>query len=428
MIINNNIPHALLSVAIKDEEALGEIVSELDKDMFSGIEQKAFSIIKSHFDRGLSIDAHVFSQEILRCGGSKAFVDSLLAVDAVTSKLGSYIESMKLNVCVNKAMLLKGKIDQAVTSAHNKDELLADLTREFDAVSNISGISGNDVMSMSEFLPTYKANQASIAESEGSLGIPTGIRKYDHLTSGLCKTDLIVLAGRPAMGKTSMALSLLFDALKNGRSGMFFSLEMPMEQIVHRLIAMHSGIPLQNIRQAKLSQRQQSAYVDSLAFVEDVHLFCSDKGGLTFSEIRRKAIAQHNKKPLDFLIIDYLQLINLRDTVGNNKSEKLGEVTAGLKTLAKDLGIPIILLSQLSRECEQRADKRPMPSDLRESGAIEQDADLILFVYRDVVYNEDTKEPNKAELIIAKHRNGPTGIVPFEFKAEQTLFTNYLAA
>jgi len=325
-------------------------------------------------------------------------------------------------------MLLKGKIDNAVTSAQNKDELIADLSREFEAITNAKGLSGNDVMSLAEFLPSYQENQAKVSQSDGMLGLPTGIVKYDQLTSGLCKTDLIVLAGRPAMGKTSMALSLLLDSIKKNQSGMFFSLEMPMDQIIHRMIAMYSGIPLQNVKKARLSQRQQSAYVDAIQFIKESNFYCSDKGGLTFSEIRRKAIAQHNKEPLNFLIIDYLQLINLRDTVGNNKSEKLGEVTAGLKTLAKELDIPIILLSQLSRECEQRADKRPMPSDLRESGAIEQDADIILFVYRDVVYNEDTKEPSKCELICAKQRNGGTGTVFVQFKEELTFFTNYMMA
>lgn len=428
MIVNNNITHAILSLAVNNPDALSEVASSLDVEMFSGIEQKAFSVLKSHFDRGLTIDANIFHQEITRLGGAKAFVDNILSISPNISQLGSYIEALRMNVCVNKAMLLKGKIDQAVTSAQNKDDLIADLTREFDSVTNVVGGGKGDVISLEDFLPQYKEKQATISQSDGLLGIPTGLKKYDTLTSGLCKTDLIVLAGRPAMGKTSMALSLLFKALKDGANGLFFSLEMPLEQIVHRLIAMHSGIPLGNIRKAQLSQRQQSAYIDSMQFVANTDLYCSDKGGLTFSEIRRKAITQHNKKPLDFIIIDYLQLINLRDIQGNNKSEKLGEVTAGLKTLAKDLDIPIILLSQLSRECEQRADKRPMPSDLRESGAIEQDADLILFVYRDVVYNEDTKEPNKAELIIAKQRNGATGTVPLNFVPHQTLFTNYLTA
>lgn len=425
---NNNITHAILSLAINDSEILAEVATELDQSMFSGLEQKAFSLMKNHFDRGLSVDAHVFQQEMLRSGGSKAFVDSILSFSASPTNLNSYIEAFKLNVCATKAMFLKSKIDQAITNATNKDDLLADLSREFDAVTNVQGISSNDVISISDYLPTYTEENAKIAESEGPLGLPSGLREYDRMTSGLVSTDLIVLAGRPAMGKTSMALSLLFDALKKGSNGFFVSLEMPKKQIVDRLISMYSGIPLQNVRQANLSQRQQSAYEDSLNFIKNVNLQCSDKGGLTFSEIRRKAITLHNKKPLDFLIIDYLQLINLRDTDGNNKSEKLGEVTAGLKTLAKDLNIPIILLSQLSRECEQRADKRPMPSDLRESGAIEQDADIILFVYRDVVYNEDTKEPNKAELIIAKQRNGATGTVYMDFKANQTMFTNYLVA
>lgn len=425
MIINNNISLAILSIAVKDADALAEVTTKLEAHMFSGIEQKAFSILKGHFDRGMSIDGNIFSQEIIRLGGSKAFADKILSIEVTICKLDSYLESFRMSVCVNNVMLFKGKIDSAVSTAQNKDDLISDLSREFDTVTSLSGGVKDDVVSLADYLPQYQEEQAAISTSDGLLGIPTGIALYDKITSGLCKTDLIVLGGRPAMGKTSLALSLLFKSIKSGKQGLFFSLEMPKEQIMHKLISMYSGIPLTNVREAKLSERQQSAYMDAINFISSINFHCSDKGGSTFSEIRRKAITLHNKKKLEYIIIDYLQLINLKDVQGNNKSERLGEVTAGLKALAKDLKLPIILLSQLSRDVEQRADKRPMPSDLRESGAIEQDADLILFVYRDVVYNVDTKEPNKAELIIAKQRNGPTGVVPLNFVGQQTLFTNY---
>lgn len=427
MITNNNISLSILSLAIRDHECMSIICSSLTADMFSGIEQKAFSILKSHFDRGLSIAWPVFEQEIIRQGGSKPFVINLMGINVDPSKVDSYIESLKMNTCALRVMSLKGKIDSVVSSSLNKDDLLSEISKEFEMAMNITGVTSSDVMLISDFMPSYIKQQAEVATGEGkTLGIATGIPAYDALTSGLCDTDLIVLAGRPAMGKTSLALSLLFKALKEGSSGLFFSLEMPTEQIIHRFIAMYTGIPLTNIRESRLSQRQQSAYLDALEFIKTkLKLYCSDKGGLTFSELRRKALHQHKKNPLEFIIIDYLQLMSIKDCDGNNKSEKLGVITSGLKALAKELKVPIILLSQLSRECEQRADKRPIPSDLRESGAIEQDADLILFVYRDVVYNEDTKEPEKAEIIIAKQRNGPSGTVPLRFIGHNTLFTNY---
>jgi replicative DNA helicase len=430
MVINNNISKTLIALAISDEESLAVICSTLTQAMFSGIDKKAFLLLKNNYDRGLTVDWVIFEQELVRQGGSKDFVTSLQCISVNPNKLESYIESMRMNTCASKVMALKGKIDNIISSASNKDDLLAEFTREFEMASNIEGISDSDVLSLADYMPKYILDQSEVAKSVGkTLGIQTGLFEYDKLTSGLCRTDLIVLAGRPAMGKTSMALSLLFRALKNGDAGLFFSLEMPTEQIVHRFIAMYTGIPLTNIREAKLSQRQQSAYADALEFIQSkLQLFCSDKGGITFSELRRKAIAQHKKSPLKFIIIDYLQLMSVADCDGQSKSEKLGIITSGLKTLAKELDVPIILLSQLSRECEQRADKRPIPSDLRESGAIEQDADLILFVYRDVVYNEDAKEPERAELIIAKQRNGPSGTVIMRFIGHNTLFTNYQVA
>jgi replicative DNA helicase len=430
MITNNNISQSLISLAVQDDESLAIICSSLNQSMFFGIEQKAFSLLKHQYDRGLSIDWAIFEQELVRQGGSKAFISTLRDISVSPDKVDSYIETMKMNICTSNILTLKGKIDNVIVTASNKDDLLAQIGREFEAATNIEGVSNSDVVSLSDYMPQYVADQSEIAKSDSkTLGIQTDILAYDKMTSGLCSTDLIVLAGRPAMGKTSMALSLLYKSLVAGDNGLFFSLEMPTSQIVHRLISMYTGIPLSNVRTAKLSDRQQVAYADAVQFIKDkLNLFCSDKGGITFSELRRKAIAQHKKSPLKFIIIDYLQLMSVADCQGNNKSEQLGAITSGLKTLAKELNIPIILLSQLSRECEQRADKRPVPSDLRESGAIEQDADIILFVYRDVVYNEDTKEPDKAELIIAKQRNGPCGIVPMTFIGHNTRFINYQIA
>lgn len=429
MIINNNIPHFLLALAVSDEECLAIISSSLSKDMFSGIEHKAFVLLKDYYDKGFKVDWAIFEQELNRQGGSRAFINTLRNIQIDPQNVYSYIRTMKMNTCASRIVGLKTKIDTMVSSANNMDDLLAEFNKEVESAINVEGMVEDDVVLLSDYLPKYAAAQADVAANESStLGIPTGLHDYDKLTLGLCPTDLIVLAGRPAMGKTSMALSLVFRSLKLGAKGLFFSLEMPTSQIMHRFISMYSGIPLSNVRQSKLSDRQQSLYAEAIGFIENnLGLFCSDKGGITFSELRRKAVALHKKKKLDFIIIDYLQLMSLVDCVGNNKSEKLGEVTSGLKTLAKELNVPIILLSQLSRECEQRADKRPIPSDLRESGAIEQDADLILFVYRDVVYNEDTKEPDKAELIIAKQRNGGIGVVNTRFIGNTTLFSNYIS-
>jgi len=430
MILNNNIQHPLLAMSIADPDSLALVASSLSSEMFHGVEAKAFSFLKSQYDKGLSLNWPIFAQEMARLGVSAEFIKTLQSAQYNLDDLFSYIESFKTNIAASRINALKGKLDKITSGSGNLDDMVSALNKEVDEAVNVKGIMSDDVIDLSEYLPEYLGKQSKLAESVGSmLGLETGIPEYDKLTSGLCSSDLIVLAGRPAMGKTSMALSLLFKEIKQGSFGMFFSLEMPTDQIMHRLISMYSGIPLSNIRNGRLSERQQSQFSDAIKFIKETcSIACSDKGGVTFSELKRKAISQHKKKPLKYLIIDYLQLMSLSDIEGNNKSEKLGAVTGGLKSLAKELDIPIILLSQLSRECEGRADKRPMPSDLRESGAIEQDADIILFVYRDVVYNSDTKEPEKAELIIAKQRNGATGTVPTRFIGHNTLFTAYNVA
>lgn len=257
--------------------------------------------------------------------------------------------------------------------------------------------------------------------AKGLTGIPTGYKKLNEMTSGFQKSDLLILAARPSMGKTSIALCLAEHAAQSGASVGFLSLEMSAEQITLRLLSSESGIPHHYIRNATISSQEWVELTNVAARLADMKLFIDDSPMVTIMDVRtkaRKLKAEHN---LDFLIVDYLQLIH-SSRKHENRHLEVSEISRSLKALAKELNIPILALSQLSRAVDSRMDKRPMLSDLRESGAIEQDADLIMFLYRDVVYNPEAENPALSELIVGKQRNGPTGTVYLDFVRELTKF------
>jgi replicative DNA helicase len=255
----------------------------------------------------------------------------------------------------------------------------------------------------------------------GITGLITGFRVLDEMTSGFQPGDFIVLAARPSMGKTALALGFARAAATSGSRVGFFSLEMPAEQLTLRLLSAESGIAHQAIRSANITSDDWMHLTQTAASLAETRMFIDDSAMQSILEIRAKARKLKQDQGLDLLVIDYLQLIHSTKS-HENRHQEVSEISRSLKALAKELHIPIIALSQLSRAVDSRIDKRPMLSDLRESGAIEQDADLIMFLYRDVVYNQDAEDPQLAELIIGKQRNGPTGTVPLHFHNDLTLF------
>lgn len=260
------------------------------------------------------------------------------------------------------------------------------------------------------------------SHSKGITGIATGFKKLDEMTSGLQKGDLIVVAGRPSMGKSCLAMDIATNAARNGFKVGIFSLEMSAEQLTLRLLSAESGIPLQNIRNATITPDEWIELTNVAANLADRRLFIDDTAGSSIMDLRAKARKLKAEQGLDILVIDYLQLIHGGVKRHENRHQEVSDISRSLKALAKELEVPVVALSQLSRAVDSRMDKRPMLSDLRESGAIEQDADLIMFLYRDIVYNQDTENPSSAELIVGKQRNGPTGVVFLNFVRELTKF------
>ncbi len=238
------------------------------------------------------------------------------------------------------------------------------------------------------------------------------------------KGDLLILAARPSMGKTAFALNMALNAWHAGHSVGVFSLEMSSEQLVLRMLSSESNIPHQKIKNASVSSDEWMELTNTAAKLAEAKIFIDDTPSLNIMELRAKARKLKAQADIKLIVIDYLQLINSH-VRHENRTQEISAISRGLKALAKELGIPILALSQLSRSLEGRMDKRPMLSDLRESGAIEQDGDVIFFIYRDVVYNPDTDNPELTEIIIGKQRNGPTGSFHTRFRGEVSRFEDF---
>ncbi len=261
------------------------------------------------------------------------------------------------------------------------------------------------------------------SHSAGITGLPTGFKRLDTMTSGLQRGDLIILAARPSMGKTALALNVALKSALEGFSVAVFSLEMPAEQLIVRILSAEASIAHQKIRNATISSDEWLNLTNAAVKLADLKFFIDDSAGLSILDVRtraRKIKAEHN---IDLFIVDYVQLLHSTKK-HENRHQEVSEISRALKNLAKELNVPILALSQLSRAVEGRVDKRPMMSDLRESGALEQDADVIMFLYRDIVYNPETENPQLAELIIGKQRNGPTGTLFLNFERELTTFVD----
>ena len=269
-----------------------------------------------------------------------------------------------------------------------------------------------------------KIEQATRSKSTVT-GLPTGFIDLDYRMSGLQPSDLILIAARPSMGKTAFVLNITdYIAVRRQKTCLIFSLEMSKEQLVNRMLSMESNVDSQKLRTGTLTDADWDAVVEGIGTIGSSKLVIDDTPGISIMELRSKCRKVKLEHGLDLVMIDYLQLMSGSGKNGENRQQEISEISRSLKAIARELSVPVIALSQLSRACETRTDHRPMLSDLRESGAIEQDADGVMFLYRDDYCNKDTDNPNTAEVIIAKQRNGPIGTVYLGWKPELTRFVN----
>lgn len=320
-------------------------------------------------------------------------------------------------------------IQQATASEDDVAKVIENVEREFLKISGDQDDRGGLVLSKDILLPTLEGLEQRIASDGTITGVPSGFTDLDAFTGGWQSSDLIILAARPAMGKTALALNLAMNAVKSGNRVAIFTLEMSKEQLMERLLATEGRIDSTRLRKGDLTEEDQDRLMFAArAINENAEMFAIDEtAGISLSEVRSRCRRFHKEHGLDLVVIDYLQLMS-----GSSASKKEGrerevsEISMGLKNLAKELHVPVISLAQLNRGPDQRPDKRPKISDLRESGSMEQDADIIMFVYRDEYYNPNSEDAGKAEVIIGKNRHGEVGTATLAYLPNFVSFHNLL--
>jgi len=340
-------------------------------------------------------------------------------------KFESSCQIVKDKFLLRRVVDVGKKINDLVEETPDPDYLIEVLEKEVFSLSEDRVT--NSLIHVGEIVPEIVSHIEELASRrEMVTGLPTGFLQLDQMTSGFQPSDLIIIAARPSMGKTAFALSIAYNvAVKEGKTVAFFSLEMSKEQLIIRLMAQDSEIPLHRIRNGFLKPQEVDRLLKSADRISQAPLYIDDTPGISILEMRAKARRLVTERGLDLVIVDYLQLMRgIKRT--ESRQQEVSEISRSLKGLAKELKTPVLALSQLSRQVEHRADKRPQLSDLRESGSLEQDADVVLFIHRPEVYkkNPDPEEQGVAEIIIAKQRNGPTGTVKLAFIKELTRFEN----
>ncbi len=421
---------AVLGGILIDNEQLNVAAEKLTaEDFYKGANKLLYAAMMKLWDRREPIDIVTLSTELRKMGGLEQAggIEYLSRLSSNTPTAGNLLYYVK----IVKAMSIRRKLiheaSEIVTEAFNVEKELTDFLDS--AEQRI--LRASDFRSTPSFFSVADIVQDSITSIEKILenkgqctGVPSGFDKLDQITAGFQPSDLIIIAARPAMGKTSLALSIgQYIGVHEGRSVAVFSLEMSKEQIVMRLLCSEARVDNSKVRTGHLGESDFPKLVEAASRIANSSIFIDDTPAVTVTELRAKCRRLHREHPLSMVIVDYLQLMRSPE-FQKSREQEISDISRSLKALAKELNVPVIALSQLNRSVESRNDKRPVMSDLRESGAIEQDADIITFVYRDEVYNPATADRGVAELIISKHRSGSIGTVRLAFAPEFTRFDN----
>ena len=440
-----NIPYnleseqAILGCVLIDNEIMTSLSDEMTvQDFYDRRHQIIFSAMLNIYKNQMQIDFTTLIAELqiknqLVEAGGAVYLSSLIDAVYTTANITDYIQivqdaALKRNVIAAATSIAEAGYNANYDSAGYIDyaeRLLLDLAKR----RRTEGFVPIDTV-IENVKNIMLANRAKAGEITG---LATGFDKLDEVTLGLQKDNLIILAARPAMGKSAFAMNIAINAAtmnikETGEpiSVALFSLEMSQEQIVQRMTAAQSRVNLTSIQKGLLSQKEMLLVESANDDLGALNIYFCDQGTVTVADIRAKCRKQKASGGLDLVIIDYLQLINGSGKSGN-RQEEVANISRSLKQMARELGVPVVALSQLSREIDKREDKRPIMADLRESGSIEQDADIIMFLYRDGYYNKNSeKVSNHTELIIAKNRGGVTGTIEFLFQGEYQLFTTYI--
>jgi len=364
----------------------------------------------------LTVSDRLDSKNLLTRVGGKNYLIDLASTSPSAANLEAYAGMIRQKSISRRLLKINSEISELIINPQGKDaaELLDEAETKIFSLNDEASRTSTSIQKLDELIPQSIERMNEIAKNGSSLlGASTGYKDLDGKLQGLQKGDLIIVAARPSMGKTALAMNIVENFILNKEipgGVLVFSLEMPAESLTTRLLASNAKIDQQKVRSASMNQTDLKKFMESSSKLKDLPLYIDDSSMLSPMELRARArrIARQEPKGLSLIVVDYLQLMQLPASQ-ENRVNQISEISRSLKMLAKELNVPVIALSQLNRAVEQRPNKRPIMADLRDSGAIEQDADVILFIYRDEVYNEDSEEGNKAEIIIGKQRNGPIG-------------------
>ncbi len=422
---------SVLGGILIDADAINKIVDIIGpEDFYKKANHFIYQAVQSLFHNNEPIDVVSLSNQLSKEGvldkvGGTVYLANLAASVPSSANIVHYANIVKekslLRSLINAATDI---VSQGYDSGGDIENMLDDAEKIIFEISNKQ--IKKPFSSVREIVKETFKNIEHLYENRSSLtGLTSGFKDLDRMTSGLQPADLVIIAGRPSMGKTAFALNMAINAaMASSKAVAVFSLEMSKESLVNRLLCSEAGVDSSKLRGGFLRESDWPKLTRAASRLSEAPLYIDDTGAISILEMRAKARRLAREHDLGLIVVDYLQLMRAPGKFENSREREISEISRSLKALAKELSIPVIALSQLNRSLEGRQDKRPMLSDLRESGAIEQDADLIAFIYRDEVYNPSTPEPGISEIIVGKHRNGPTGTIRLRFFKEYTRFEN----
>lgn len=438
---NRNMPFSLeaeksvLGASFLSKFALQKICDELDvDDFYLESHQKIFKVLKDLNNEGIPVDVTILSDRLesakeLSQVGNLEYLIELASFVPSTANVDYYI-----NIVHEKSVLRKliTAADEITNESYNKDAAVNEILD--DAESKIFNVvqrrKTSEFKNIQDVVKKVESDLEKLSEKNSEItGLPTGFYEFDKLTSGLHENELTILAARPGMGKTAFALNIATNVARSTNKNVaIFNFEMSAEQLVNRMVSSIGKINFSKFRNGKFNNEDWEKLSESISILDETNIKIDDTPGSTISDIRSKCRRlASSKEGLALVVIDYLQLITGSSKNQNNRQQEVSEISRGLKMMAMELHVPVIALAQLSRSVEGRPDKRPLMSDLRESGSIEQDADMVGFLYRDDYYNKEAmnNDTSITEFIIGKNRNGPTKTVEFVFKGDIVTFLNF---
>lgn len=414
---------SVLGAMLIDREAV-VVVSNLlrAEDFYADKHSQLFDAMITIFNRGEPVDLITLQDELRKRGhldniGGLAYLTSLINTVPTTANVQQYALIVEQKAILRRLQTAARRVVEECYVTEDYDSTLVEAEKAIFAVTQKRSAKG--YIHIKDALVSAYGHLEFLYTSKGkTTGVTSGFRDLDQMTSGFQPSDMIIVAARPSVGKTAFTLNVARNAaIIGGAKVCFFSLEMSAEQLALRLLAAEAGVDGHRLRTGQLQDQDWQRLGTALARLADSQIYIDDTPNCPLMEVRSKCRRIQQEHGLDLVIIDYLQLMSLPARPGqvSNRQQEISEISRSLKTLARELKVPLIALSQLSRSVEQRQDKRPMLSDLRESGAIEQDADMVAFLYRDDYYDPESEKKNMVEVIVAKHRNGPIGSIDLYF-------------